>query len=142
MRLWSIHPRYLDARGLVALWREGLLAQNVLLGNTRGYTNHPQLLRFKNTGNQVGAVATYLRFVADEANRRGYNFDRRKIVNRRIRNTIAVTDGQLCYEFRHLLKKLKKRDPERYKKLINVSEIEQHPLFDEVYGDVESWEVT
>jgi hypothetical protein len=29
-RIWSLHPKYLDARGLVALWREGLLAQAVL----------------------------------------------------------------------------------------------------------------
>ncbi|HEU5178767.1 MAG TPA: pyrimidine dimer DNA glycosylase/endonuclease V, partial [Burkholderiales bacterium] len=32
MRLWSLHPKYLDARGLVALWREALLAQAVLRG--------------------------------------------------------------------------------------------------------------
>ena len=36
MRLWSLHPRYLDAKGLVALWREGLLAQAVLKGQTKG----------------------------------------------------------------------------------------------------------
>lgn len=37
MRLWSIHPRYLDTKGLVALWRETLLlAQAVLFGNTKG----------------------------------------------------------------------------------------------------------
>ncbi len=141
MRLWSIHPRYLDARGLVALWREGLLAQSVLLGNTRGYKNHPQLLRFKNTCNQVAAIATYLSSVADEAKRRGYHFDSRKIVNRRINNNLAVTDGQLDYEFQHLLKKLKKRDLDRYRKLKNVSAIEQHPLFDKVNGNVESWEI-
>lgn len=43
MRLWSLHPQYLDAKGLVALWREGLLAQAVLAGQTRGYKRHPQL---------------------------------------------------------------------------------------------------
>ena len=37
MRLWSLHPRCLDAKGLVALWREGLLAQEVLRGKTRDY---------------------------------------------------------------------------------------------------------
>jgi hypothetical protein len=36
MRLWTLHPKYLDARGLVALWREALLAQKVLRGATRG----------------------------------------------------------------------------------------------------------
>lgn len=33
MRLWSLHPSYLDAVGLVALWREGLLARKVLQGH-------------------------------------------------------------------------------------------------------------
>ena len=47
MRLWTLHPRYLDARGLVALWREALLAQKVLRGKTRGYRAHPQLQRFR-----------------------------------------------------------------------------------------------
>ena len=41
MKLWSIHPKYLDAKGLVALWREALLAQKVLDGKTEGYKNHP-----------------------------------------------------------------------------------------------------
>jgi len=30
MRLWTIHPKYLDRQGLLALWREALLAQKVL----------------------------------------------------------------------------------------------------------------
>jgi len=37
MRLWTIHPKYLDAKGLVALWRETLLAKHVLEGKTPGY---------------------------------------------------------------------------------------------------------
>jgi hypothetical protein len=37
MRLWTLHPRYLDSQGLVALWREGLLAQAVLRNRTRGF---------------------------------------------------------------------------------------------------------
>lgn len=37
MRLWTLHPKYLDPKGLVALWRETLLAQRVLAGRTRGY---------------------------------------------------------------------------------------------------------
>ena len=61
MRLWSIHPGYLDAKGLVALWREGLLAQKVLLGDTRGYKNHPQLKRFKNTNNPLGAMTKQIK---------------------------------------------------------------------------------
>jgi len=47
VRLWSVHPEYLDSRGLVALWREALLAQAVLRGETRGYRRHPRLARFR-----------------------------------------------------------------------------------------------
>ena len=111
MRLWSIHPEYLDAKGLVALWREALLAQNVLLGNTKGYTRHPQLNRFKNTGNPAGVIASYLRSIVDEADRRGYNFNRSKIVDKKAKGRIPVTSGQVEYEFKHLLGKLNKRDP-------------------------------
>jgi hypothetical protein len=90
MRIWSIHPRYLDSKGLVALWREGLLAQKVLQGATKGYVNHPQLIRFRKTENPVGAVADYLRFVADEAESRGYRFDRGKIAENRFGGKISV----------------------------------------------------
>ena len=37
MRLWSLHPRYFDSKGLTAAWREALLARAVLTGQTRGY---------------------------------------------------------------------------------------------------------
>ena len=141
MRLWSIQPSYLDAKGLVALWREALLAQKVLQGRTRGYKNHPQLNRFKNTTNPVGAIAAYLRYVAGEADSRGYNFDRSKIAGEEYREKILVTSGQLAYEFTHLLGKLKVRAPELYEQLKEVKKINHHPMFDEVSGDVEEWEV-
>ena len=105
MRLWSIHPCYLDAKGFVALWREALLAQKVLLGNTKGYKNHPQLVRFKNIHNPTGAIASYLRCVIDEADKRGYNFDRSKIIKKSTSFKIPVTIGQVEYEFKHLLLK-------------------------------------
>ena len=74
MRLWTLHPRYLDPRGLVALWREGLLAQAVLLGRTKGYSHHPQLHRFAAQRGGAGCLAEYLRVVQKEATRRGYRF--------------------------------------------------------------------
>lgn len=140
MRLWSLHPGYLDARGLVALWREGLLAQKVLLGRTRGYTRHPQLVRFKQMDNPVGALADYLRGVADEARRRGYAFNRNKIVADSSAAKIAVTDGQLRYEFQHLLKKLSKRSPEIHQQLKSVKMIDPHPIMVVISGGVASWE--
>ncbi|HLW43123.1 MAG TPA: pyrimidine dimer DNA glycosylase/endonuclease V, partial [Candidatus Acidoferrales bacterium] len=78
MRLWSLHPSHLDGKGLVALWREGLLAQNVLRGKTKGYRFHPQLNRFRATKKPVIAIGTYLRAVAEEAKSRGYSFDASK----------------------------------------------------------------
>jgi hypothetical protein len=141
MRLWSIHPGYLDAKGLAALWREGLLAQKVLCGDTKGYRYHPQLIRFKDAVNPLGAIAVYLRYVAAEAKNRGYNFDESKIANKRFRGTMTVTNGQLKYEFMHLLDKLKIRAPKSYVRLAAVANIEPHPLFDKVAGGVEAWEV-
>ena len=114
MRLWSIHPKYMDSKGLVALWREGLLAQKVLQGMTKGYRNHPQLKRFKNTKNPEGAIADYLRGVLAEAGIRKYKFDNDKISGKKFTGKIPVTNGQLEYEFSHLLEKLKKRDPGKY----------------------------
>ena len=140
MRLWSIHPEYLDAKGLVALWREGLLAQKVLLGETRGYRNHPQLIRFIETGNACGAIARYLRLVADEADRRGYCFDRRKIIRRQYRGLVTVTGGQVQYEWQHLLSRLQSRDPGRYRMLEECDRIRVHPLFRKVRGKIADWE--
>ncbi|HRD64769.1 MAG TPA: pyrimidine dimer DNA glycosylase/endonuclease V [Candidatus Competibacter sp.] len=141
MRLWSIHPGYLDSKGLVALWREGLLAQNVLLGKTNGYKNHPQLIRFKNAENSKTAITNYLWYVADEADKRTYKFNREKIADKGECKQIQVTKGQVEYEFKHLLSKLKVRDANRYKELKSLKEIQVHPLFTKIDGGVEKWEI-
>ena len=60
MRLWTLHPRYLDPQGLVALWREALLARAVLRGEIRGYRHHPQLDRFRAQAAPVSALNAYL----------------------------------------------------------------------------------
>lgn len=141
MRLWSIHPKYLDSKGMVALWRETLLAQNVLLGKTKGYKNHPQLLRFKQCDNPISAIGNYLLAVWEEAERRGYHFNKAKIVAHKPTSQINVTDGQVRYEFEHLLNKLRIRDPERFQALKERKRIELHPLFTKVKGEIEAWEV-
>jgi hypothetical protein len=111
MRLWSLHPKYLDAIGLVALWREALLAQKVLEGKTKGYRNHPQLIRFKNTRDPLLYIGTYLYFVHLEARRRRYEFDASKIKKFSSEiEKIPVKRGQIEYEFEHLLEKLKKKE--------------------------------
>lgn len=141
MRLWSIHPGYLDAKGLVALWREGLLAQKVLLGETVGYRNHPQLTRFRNCGNSLGAIASYLRCIEKEAKKRGYDFNSNKIIKRKTRVKLLVSSGQIEYEFKHLLGKLRTRDPDLFGKLKNVRRVKVHPLFSKKKGDIEKWEI-
>ena len=141
MRLWTIHPVYLDSKGLVALWREGLLAQKVLVGNTVGYKNHPQLHRFKDTTNPAGAIASYLRYVFQEAVQRGYHFDKSKIMNKQLKGKIKVTQGQVEYERSHLAKKLKKRDPVKFKQLCDIETIDIHPMFIQVQGEIEEWEI-
>jgi hypothetical protein len=140
MRLWSLHPSYLDTKGLLALWREGLLARHVLAGKTRGYKSHPQLIRFRESANPQAAINVYLRAVVDEAVRRGYSFDETKIGPETTRITIPVTSGQVLYEAAHLLKKLEKRDPERFRQLKDRKIWKLHPLFRKVRGEVEAWE--
>lgn len=140
MRLWSLHPSYLDAKGLVALWREGLLARAVLAGKTKGYRNHPQLERFKAHPTPLPAIDSYLWEVFEEAERRGYHFDRTKLGARRPCTLIPVTDGQLRYEWEHLQKKLQIRDPQRFRQNKMASEILPHPLMQIVPGDVADWE--
>ena len=141
MRIWSVHPKYLDAKGIVALWRETLLAKNVLEGNTKGYKNHPQLNRFKAEENPLEAINQYLAEVWDEATRRGYNFDRTKIDFDFQKIKIDVTLGQLQYEFNHLLKKLEQRDPERYKQFEKLKMVDCAEIFDVKEGEIEKWEI-
>ena len=141
MRLWSIHPKYLDAKGLVALWRETLLAKNVLEGNTNGYRNHPQLLRFKSTDNSLDAINFYLEFIWEESKTRGYNFDKSKFIKVTDINPINVNSGQVQHETKHLLNKLKHRDIEMYKKLKSTSQVAVHALFTIVEGGIENWEI-
>jgi hypothetical protein len=141
MRIWSIHPQHLDAKGLVALWREALLAQKVLLGETRGYRSHPQLKRFKSHADPLVAIAAYLQEVQREAGRRGYNFDASKIAREGRAARICVTDGQVEYELAHLKAKLKVRDMAAYERLVNGEYPSIHPLLTVVSGEIEDWEV-
>ncbi|HPQ44578.1 MAG TPA: pyrimidine dimer DNA glycosylase/endonuclease V [Syntrophales bacterium] len=140
MRIWTIHPRYLDRQGLLALWREGLLAQAVLLGKTRGYIHHPQLIRFQDQPSPVATIATYLEIVHDESMCRGYHFDRTKIRPKRVQGRITETHGQLLYEWDHLKKKLSKRSPEHYLRIQHITKPEPHPIFEIIPGEIRDWE--
>ncbi len=144
MRLWSLHPRYLDPKGLTALWREALLARAVLKGETRGYRRHPQLERFASRRNPADTIERYLHAVLDEARARGYRFNEGKLKRLPERGAesslIPVMRGQLAYELAHLKRKLKARNPAAYRAICHLREPEPHPLFKVIEGGVENWE--
>ena len=140
MRLWSVHPRYLDSRGLVAVWREALLAKKVLEGKTQGYRHHPQLERFRALEHPLDGINSYLTEIYRESVRRGYHFDQGKISGEYKPVKIQVTHGQLEFETGHLLRKLQVRDPERYARWKGVKEMETLAVFRVVEGGVEEWE--
>jgi len=140
MRLWTVHPQYLDGCGLVALWREALLAQAVLRGHTRGYTRHPQLDRFRRQTAPVRSIANYLREIYEEASRRGYDFDRSKIARGGPVTHVETSRGQLEFEWRHLVDKLRTRNPQWHKSLRVAGLPHPHPSFRIIPGGVERWE--
>ena len=140
MRIWSIHPKYLDTKGLVAVWRETLLAKRVLEGKTKGYKNHPQLDRFKTAKSPIDAINQYLSEIYIESSNRNYNFDKQKVNWNFKRSKLTVTRGQLNYEVKHLLNKLETRDIKKYKELKTISTFENHSLFRVVEGNIEKWE--
>jgi hypothetical protein len=140
MRLWTLHPKYLDPKGLAALWREALLAQAVLRGQTKGYRRHPQLVRFRETPTPVRCVAEYLRVIQEEGKRRGYKFDSGKITRSGRVVSIVATNGQLQFEWVHLLGKVRQRHPKWFKELKSVQSVDPHPLFKIIPGSMEVWE--
>jgi hypothetical protein len=140
MRIWSLHPKYLDQKGLVSLWRETLLAKHVLEGKTKGYKNHPQLDRFKAARSPLDAINQYLSEIYKEAVCRKYNFKSEKINWNFKECKITVTTGQIKYESRHLLNKLITRDLSKFNDFSNIESFETHPLFEIIDGEIENWE--
>jgi len=140
LRIWSLHPKHLDAKGLVALWRETLLAKHVLEGKTKGYKNHPQLTRFMNQEEPLEAINKYLMIIYHEASLRGYNFNEEKFKACTSKIKITVTRGQFNYEIEHLQAKLKKRDQEKFNENRLGNNYDPHPIFRLVKGGIEKWE--
>ena len=141
MRLWSIDPAQLDRIALVACWREALLAQKVLAGETRGYTKHPQLARFRDQPDPQAAIGSYLAGLADEATARGYRFDRTKIRCQLPPGhpPLSVTEGQIAYEWAHLLGKTVTRAPEWHNNIVTQTP-RVYPLFTVIPGPKAEWE--
>jgi len=140
MRLWTVHPKYLDPVGLVALWREALLAQAVLRNRTLGYRRHPQLQRFRDSPSPRRAINSYLNSVYENAAARGYDFDRAKLSRIAAAPLILVTQGQLAYEWSWLLRKLRSRNFPVYRTHCSIAVPDAHPLFSIVPGPVSEWE--
>ena len=140
MRLWTLHPKYLDPQGLVALWRETLLARAVIRGLTKGYRHHPQLARFQSHVAPRSAISSYLAAICEEAESRGYSFDASKVGPARSAIRIPATTGQVDYEWEHLLRKLRERSPATYSRWKGLAVREHHPMFKVVSGPVEQWE--
>lgn len=141
MRLWTLHPKYLDPSGLTAAWREGLLARKVLQGGTKGYQHHPQLIRFRAHADALACIERYLTGVLEESVSRGYRFDATKVDSTfQGHPSIVETSGQLLYEWAHLKRKLEARAPETYRRVKDIAQPERHPLFRIVSGAVRDWE--
>lgn len=140
MRLWTLHPKYLDPPGLTGLWREALLAQRVLRGETESYRNHPQMDRFEAQPDPVACIGSYLEGIYRESLRRNYSFNAELVGPERTDHRIETTAGQLEYEWQHLLGKLERRAEDRYEELVDLENPEAHPLFEIVPGDIEPWE--
>ncbi len=141
MRLWSVHPRYLDRQALIGCWRESLLAQSVLNKSAGGYANHPQLQRFRAAADPAAAIGDYLTTLADEASTRGYRFDRAKIIATSLLPCqLELTRGQLDYEWQHLMAKLGIRSPQLAARWAKIDHPDPNPLFKLVAGPVATWE--
>lgn len=140
MRLWTLHPRYLDTLGLVAAWREALLAQCVLTGSTTGYKHHPQLIRFRSQPEPIAVIGAFLTGLTEEAGRRGYRFNTAKILKPGTVAQIEETEGQLLFEWSHLKEKLLKRVPALHHRYKSIMLPDAHPLFRIVPGTPQEWE--
>lgn len=141
MRLWSLDPFMMDRAGLVACWREALLAQAVLWDDTKGYKNHPQLDRFRAAADPRGAISLYLTSLAAEARDRGYRFNQALIRIAPAEKELVVTRGQLVYEFERLCAKVAHRDPDWYVEVLQGAKpICNHTVFTTYPGAIESWE--
>ncbi len=136
-----MHPQYFDRQALTAGWREALLAQAVIATPGRGYSRHPQLERFRADPAPLVVVGAFLTGIADEADARGYRFDRSRIlVPGSVVARIALPQGQLDYEWSHLLGKLTTRSPLVAERWAAVTAPEAHPIFQVVDGGIADWE--
>lgn len=135
-----MHPQHFDRQAITACWREGLLAQAVIFEPGRGYSHHPQLVRFREADDPEAAIGDYLSAIVDEADNRGYRFAREKIRRTGFSGQLTVNEGQLDYEWTHLLAKLQRRSPQVWEQWRTHAHARAHPLFTIVDGPIADWE--
>lgn len=130
MRLWSIHPKYLDKHALIALWREGLLAQKALSGKGLVDEANVQLVRFKKSANPVRAIGSYLSFVASEGAKQGCKLNHERILQPNFEAKFMTTDvAQMELEVEQLKARMKTRNKDKFKLLTDVHKFEANPVF-------------
>ena len=142
MRLWTLHPKYLDAKGLVAAWREALLAQAVLR-DRNDWLPKPSST---DPVPPLTLTGSKYRVLSSRAACRGKPAwvsvrPRKDRLPRGGRSRLKATLGQLGYEWKHLRAKLAIRDKAWLASLGRVARPDAHPTFRVVPGDVEDWEV-
>jgi hypothetical protein len=138
----------LDQKGLGALWNEGLGARTALRsrlsGASDGYSSHSQLERFVEHEKPLLALDAYLHHVCDEADLRGYSYNREKLCCRDLLSGFRIdsTTGQIRFEAEHLKRKLVKRKTEGRLRLPDgpLPNPREHPIFEIYLGPRERWE--
>jgi len=122
--------------------RLGVLAAAVQAegGPTADEAAEMQRLQPRLARRPVACLNTYLRAIYHEAAPRGYRFDRRKLGRTPGHHQIAVTTGQLAFEWCHLKRKLRARSPAAYRALRSERGPAAHPLFIVADGPVSAWE--
>lgn len=152
MRLWSLHPSYLDKQALQVCWADALQALEYYKQERaymKGITNdlspyfYPCLDRFRMTGSPIAHITNYLHGLCDESERRNTPFGRAKLPEFTPGLRLKVTDGQIAREEKLLLLQLNRRKQTQLWMDLFVAEyVQPHPLFEIVSGPVEPWETS
>ncbi|OQB09054.1 MAG: hypothetical protein BWY21_00959 [Parcubacteria group bacterium ADurb.Bin216] len=150
MRLWSIHPVYLDDIGLSRCYYEGIGGLKTMLGMQR----HPQLNRFKQSKDPVNNLKYYLIHVYTESVFREKDYKHFELLEDLCLKSykpdyIPVSNKQLEFEIRWLVGKMSTErcynSHQKIERLMydyqnkNISSLTHH-LFNVVDGEIEDWE--
>ena len=150
MRIWSLHPSLLDDKELKTLWKEGIKAvkafRKLYHGERPKQVEHPQLRRFRRSGGFT-ILREMLEQVYIEAQKRDIEVNHKPIEFKGYKyqlakRALAVTSGQLSFEFGLLQSKLMTRAPQKFQDNEALTVIPCNPALIEIDGDVEVWEKT